>query len=346
MKQGKSLKSLLAELQRQKNNSKDFIINTQSLELHTDKRGNSKLHLLDNGKIYKFNVNENTHQQIASRLNIPYTYYQKLQIDSPALLDNNVNTFFKRNPEKRLIRVLDGTVRAFLSDSYHFIDNLDLVNIIIPTIKEMKSNIISVDITPNRLYVKIINKKIQIEICNGDTIQSGFVISNSEVGLGSFKIEPLILCANNNNAFIYNQAVHTIRHRGQKLDCVSANIKQISADKISNMIRNAIDQEAFNNIIKQLQSTTNVSIHNATQTLNWLNQFQITQREKSDISQRFFINSDFTLYGLLNAVSASTKVSKSYEHATKLERIAGEMISFPFSKNIVAIQQFNSQKSA
>ena len=346
MKQGKSLKSLLAELQRQKNNSKDFIINTQSLELHTDKRGNSKLHLLENGKVYKFNVNENTHQQISSRLNIPYSYYQKLQTDSPALLDNNVNTFFKREPEKRLIRILDGTVRAFLSNSYHFIDNLDLVNIIIPILKDMKVNVVSADITPTHLYLKAVNKKFQAEICNGDNIQAGFVISNSEVGLGSLKIEPLILCANNNNAFIYNQAVQSIRHRGQKLDSISTNINQISADKISNMIHSSIDQEAFNNIIKQLQSTTNVSIYNTIQALNWLNQFTITQREKSDISQQFFINSDFTLYGLLNAVSASTKDSKSYERATELERIAGEMISLPFSQNIVAIQQFNSKKSA
>ena len=334
MKQGKSLKSLLAELQRQKTNSKDFIINTQSLELHTDKHGNSKLHLLDNGKVYKFNVNDNTHQQIASRLNIPYSYYQKLQADSPALLDNNVNTFFKRNPEKRLIRVLDDIVRAFLSDSYYFIDNLELLNITIPLLKDMKVNVVSADITPNHLYLKAVNKKIQAEICN------------SEVGLGSLKIEPLILCANNKNAFIYNQAVQSIRHRGQKLDSAFANINQISADKISNMIHSSIDQEAFNNIIKQLQSTTNVSIYNTIQALNWLNQFPINQREKSDISQQFFINSDFTLYGLLNAVSASTKIPKSYERATELERIAGKMISLPFSKNIVAIQQLNSKKSA
>ena len=210
----------------------------------------------------------------------------------------------------------------------------------------MKVNVVSADITPNHLYLKAVNKKIQAEICNGDIIQAGFIISNSEVGLGSLKIEPLILCANNKNAFIYNQAVQSIRHRGQKLDSAFANINQISADKISNMIHSSIDQEAFNNIIKQLQSTTNVSIYNTIQALNWLNQFPINQREKSDISQQFFINSDFTLYGLLNAVSASTKIPKSYERATELERIAGKMISLPFSKNIVAIQQLNSKKSA
>ena len=156
----------------------------------------------------------------------------------------------------------------------------------------------------------------------------------------------LLSCANNKNAFIYNQAVQSIRHRGQKLDSAFANINQISADKISNMIHSSIDQEAFNNIIKQLQSTTNVSIYNTIQALNWLNQFTITQREKSDITQQFFISNDFTLYGLLNAVSASTKIPKSYERATELERIAGKMISLPFSKNIVAIQQLNSKKSA
>lgn len=345
MKQGKTLKSLVVELQRQKNNSQDFIINTQSLELHTDKHGNSKLHLLDKGKIYKFNVNNNTHQQIAANLSIPYGYYQKLQADSPALLDNNINTFFKRNPEKRLIRILNNNVRAFLSDSYHFIDNLDLVNIIIPAIKEMKYSIISADITPYHLYIKVINKKIPAKLNNGDIIQAGFVVSNSEVGLGCLKIEPLIFCSNTKNIFIYNQAVQSIRHRGQKLDSVPSSINQASMDRISDMIRNAIDQNSFLHIVNQLQLTFDMQLSNPNQSINVLNQLQITQREKANISHQLVISDDLSLYGLLNAISASTKTS-TYERATELERIAGEAISLSIPRNIVAIPQFNSKKSA
>ena len=40
--------------------------------------------------------------------------------------------------------------------------------------------------------MKVVNKKLKAEVAVGDAVQAGFVISNSEVGLGSVKIEPLI----------------------------------------------------------------------------------------------------------------------------------------------------------
>ena len=67
------------------------------------------------GKSLSFTVGETAHQQIADRLNIPFRYYKKMQDESPHLLDQNVNEWFGKNPERRMIRVLDGKVRAFLS---------------------------------------------------------------------------------------------------------------------------------------------------------------------------------------------------------------------------------------
>ena len=55
---------------------------------------------------------ETAHQQIAARLNIPFRYYKKMQSESPDLLDQNVNRWLNQNPERRMIRVLDGKVRA------------------------------------------------------------------------------------------------------------------------------------------------------------------------------------------------------------------------------------------
>ena len=111
MKQGKTLLELGRELQRQKQNRQDFLADTRSLEMESDSYG-STLNLSLEGKSLNFTVGETAHQQIAARLNIPFRYYAKMQSDVPDLLDQNVNRWLNQNPERRMIRVLDGKVRA------------------------------------------------------------------------------------------------------------------------------------------------------------------------------------------------------------------------------------------
>ena len=109
MKQGKTLQELGRELQRQRLNRQDFLAYTRSLEVETNSYGSTLRMSLDRHD-YSFTVGENAHQQIATRLNIPFRYYQKMQNEAPELLDRNVNTWFGKNPERRMIRVLDGKV--------------------------------------------------------------------------------------------------------------------------------------------------------------------------------------------------------------------------------------------
>ena len=178
MKQGKTLQELGRELQRQRNNRQDFLADTRSLEMESNRAG-STLHLSLNGDTQDFGVNEVAHQQIASRLNIPFRYYQKMQVESPELLDSNVNTWLNQNPECRMIRVLDNNVRAFLSDRYRQLDNLELCAAVLPVISEMKgASIESCEVTPTRLYLKVVNKKLKAEVAVGDVVQAGFVVSN------------------------------------------------------------------------------------------------------------------------------------------------------------------------
>ncbi|MBR6013605.1 MAG: DUF932 domain-containing protein, partial [Selenomonadaceae bacterium] len=192
MKQGKTLQELGRELQRQRNNRQDFLADTRSLKMESDHHGSNLIVSLDN-KMQKFGVNEVAHQQIASRLNIPYRYYQKMQAEAHDLLDENVNRWLNQNPERRMIRVLDGNVRAFLSDRYRRLDNLELCAAVLPVIQEMKgANIESCEVTPTRMYLKVVNKRMKAEVAVGNVVQAGFVISNSEVGLGSLRVEPLI----------------------------------------------------------------------------------------------------------------------------------------------------------
>ena len=133
MKQGRTLQALGKELDRQRNARQDFIADTRSIEMESVP-GASHLRLEVNGVPQEFGVGEIAHQQIAARLGIPYRYYQKMQVEQPALLDENVNTWLHEAPERRMIRVLDGKVRAVLSDRYRRLDNLELCAAVLPTI--------------------------------------------------------------------------------------------------------------------------------------------------------------------------------------------------------------------
>ena len=57
----------------------------------------------------------------------------------------------------------------------------------------------SCQLTESRMYIKVVNTRLQAEVVPGDIVQSGIIISNSEVGLGSVNIQPLVyrlVCSN------------------------------------------------------------------------------------------------------------------------------------------------------
>ena len=103
-----------------------------------------------------------------------------MQNEAPALLDQNINTWLEQKPERRMIRVLDEKLRAFLSDRYRRLDNLELCATVLPVIQEMNgTSIESCEVTSTHLYLKVVNRRLKAEVKVGDVVQAGFVVSNS-----------------------------------------------------------------------------------------------------------------------------------------------------------------------
>ena len=136
--------------------------------------------------------------------------------DYPELLAENVNSWFQREPTQRMVRTLDGTVRAFLSNRYRRIDNLDIAEIVLPVIQQMEDAYFeSCQITDSRMYIKVVNKRLEAEVVPGDIVQSGVIISNSEVGLGSVNIQPLVYRLVCSNGMVVNDAQTRRTHIGR-----------------------------------------------------------------------------------------------------------------------------------
>ena len=348
MKQGRTLVELGRELERQRNARKDFLADTRSLELTTDEQS-AKLTVFVEDKANEFTVTDLAHQQMASRLQIPFRYYQKMQKEYPILLDENVNSWFQRTPERRMVRVMDGKVRAFLSDRYRRLDNLELCSAVLPIIQEMKgAEIASCEVTDSHMYIKVINKKMKAEVSVGDVVQAGFVISNSEVGLGSLKVEPLIFRLVCKNGMIVKDYTQKKYHVGRQVETDEAAYEIYSDEtlaqddkaffmKVQDTVRCAVDEAKFMFTVDKMREAMQIPLeHDPVQTVEILaDKFLLNQSERGDILRQLFMGRDNSRYGLLNAVTAASQIVGSYERATDLERIGGEILAMPIPRNFI-----------
>ena len=195
MKAGLTIEELATEVMRQKDAKADYIVNTSMLAM--EHCGTELvLRVLDDShidRIEPLDIADTAHRQIGTRLGIPAKYYGKMLTEHPDLLVTNVNAWFEREPTERMLRVLDGKVRAYLSNSYMRMDHYEIFASVLPVIGEIPDvQFVSCHITDNRMYIKAVDPHLTAEVAPGDTVKAGVVISNSEVGLGSVSVQPLI----------------------------------------------------------------------------------------------------------------------------------------------------------
>ena len=139
MKTGRTIQEIGAEIMRQSQAKEDYLVNTNSIVME-DWDGKPMLHLRGGDGldlIEPLEIQQTAHRQIGDYLGIPRKYYDRMMDSDVGLLSYNVNRWFQREPEQRMIRTMDGRARAFLSNRYRRIDNLDIARVTLPIIGEM-----------------------------------------------------------------------------------------------------------------------------------------------------------------------------------------------------------------
>ena len=192
MKTGKTLIQLAQEVTRIQDSKEDFLVPTSKLSM-----GNGGQLQFTNGKTHNLELNSWSSGQVACYADIPKAYYDRISAENTVLLADSVNHGFqkaaKANPrDGRLIRTVDGKVRGFLSSRYRVLDAHDLLEATLPSLLDNDFQVVSSEITDKRLYLKTSTPRIQTEVKQGDVLQYGVVISTSDVGAGSLRIEPFI----------------------------------------------------------------------------------------------------------------------------------------------------------
>ena len=346
MKFGKTLTELAKELDRQNKAKKDYLVDTRNIVMDAEPN-HTQLSIRNDttGQTLILDVNEVAHNQIGTTLGIPAKYYDKMRTDNPELLAQNVNSWFGKNPKTHMVRTLDGTARAFLSNSYRRIDNFDIAQTVLPILNEIFDVVNpqnSFEVTDERLYLKVVNPRLTTEVSVGDVVQAGILITNSEVGLGSLTIQPLVYRLVCSNGMIINDAKVRKYHAGRRNEALEDftlySSETLMADdralqlKIRDTVMAVAEQARFEKVVDlmRMAKEARITTTNIPQMVEMAApEFGYSKQEGQGILDYLIRGGDLSLYGFANATTRFAQDVQSYDRSTALESIGYSIMNMP-----------------
>jgi hypothetical protein len=345
MRAGMSLVQLAQAIEDVENRKKDFLVNTEVLSMADN---GLSLNIGDQGTYLPNGV---AHRQIAERLKIPKPYYDRMMVESPGLLATNVNHWFTKQPERRLVRTLaddnrGGVARAFLSDSYKFRENYTVAEALLPVIHTRNDlEVMSAEITDTRMYLQLISHNLEGEVKVGEPVKGGIAIRNSEVGLGAFNVSLFIYVLSCTNGMIREHSMKAY-HIGKRLqqefgdneealDTTVYSREAIVADsrafqlKVRDLLAYSFDRTAFDKELEKFRAAAEnrMPAGAVEKTIDDVTQrYGMSASEGKGILVRLLEGEDLTQWGLANAVTNIANTTKDYDRAVELESIGGKII--------------------
>lgn len=339
MKKGLSLTALAAKIEANQELKHDFIAETQALTMQVQE---DKTVVLETPDKTTYPIRPIAHDQIGARLKIPGQYYDRMLTDAPDLLATNVNAWFRKQPEKRLVRTLGGDARAFLSNRYQRIENEEIAEVVLPILAAIPNvNIVSCEVTERRLYIQAVSPRVEGEVKKGDVVQAGVVISNSEVGHGSVSVKPLIYRLVCLNGMILPDGFRA-NHVGRKVEdneALWADDTRQADDravllKVRDMVRNSVDAAIFNDRVAKMAGLTEQRVTgDPAKAIEVLaKKIGANEGEKGGILRSLISGGDLTSWGLLNAVTHQAHSVESYDRSVEFELLGGKLLDLPRSE--------------
>ena len=339
MKTGKALQDIAAELDRRSKAKRDFVAPSRELSVVQAEMG---FELRVNGQ-GDFGIKETAHEQVAGRLGIPKSYYDRMRQDAPELLTRNVNHWLASGRDLRMVRTLDGQARALLSNRYRPLDDDALAEAVLPALASSGCSVESSEITDRRMYIKAVSPRLTFEVRKGDVVQAGLVISNSEVGMGGVRVEPLIYRLVCLNGMIVQD--HSLRkyHIGRGFGDEDEGAQELYRDetreasdkafflKVRDTVMGSLQRDVFEATARRMTQAASeaitgdpVKVVEAVQKRLGLN-----DGERGGVLSHLIRGGDLTRYGLLNAVTRASQDVPDYDRATDMERMGGVVLELP-----------------
>jgi hypothetical protein len=292
-------------------------------------------------------------QGVADKLGIPSAYLRRMREQKPALYDANVNGWLEGDDRRFLIRCLradadggSGAARAFLSDGYKIIDNLDVLLAALDGVRSsgVPVRIDGCDLTQRRMYVRVVCEQVRALApgllagyrspftgasgADNPVVFAGFVLTNSETGCGAFTLTPrLVVQVCDNGMTITRDAVRAV-HLGERLDEGVVTWSGNTQDKTLALItaKTADAVAAFlhpgflDRVLRAIEKDAGRPLADPQETIQAVSQrLRFTDAQQNDILAHFIRGGVITAGGVMHAVTSVAQTLRDADAAHDME---------------------------
>ncbi|MEV8509684.1 DUF932 domain-containing protein [Actinoplanes sp. NPDC051475] len=299
---------------------------------------------------------------VGAKLDIPVAYLRRLAAENVPLLDTNVNSWLQRDDRRFLVRCLrdnidsaEGTARAFLSDRYLRIDNLDVLMAAIRGIETagVAVNIASCDLTDRRMYVRFVSPEVQVmapELLRNyrspfdgrrgsdlPVISGGFLLKNSETGYGRYSLAPWLRIEVCTNGQTVERGTVGRTHVGARItdddgivdpsaETMKALLQLITSQTVDT-IRNYLNVDFVARAVADLERAAGVTVRRPETTIKVVSQqLHYTQEQQDAILAHFIAGADLSAGGIMQAVTSVARSIDDADAAYRMETTASKAL--------------------
>lgn len=325
---------------RHASGKQDFLAPSSSLVYDLDSKDNSIRVQLPNAD--SFRLTQNASAQVTDFLNIPRRFATMLQEKAPSLLLDNLNGLSMRSGNgRRMLRTLDGSARAFLSDSYRRIDNEEVFDGIFPAMQRLGATIESCNVSDDYMHIQAVLHRSQGEVRPGDVVKSGFVISNSEVGRGALSVRPMLWRLVCSNGMIVTEKARRQAHvGGSYLINEDTSWLALSTETQKAKVRAMVLEmgeyleaistgDRFEAILSKMRDAADTPLPAEPKVVveALAARYDLRANEADSALLAMAEQRDYTRWGLANAVTWIANSSESYDRAVELEAVGGSIMA-------------------
>lgn len=314
---------------------------------------------------------------IADKLDIPPGYLTRMRQQRPDLYDANVNGWLHgtaqavvgggaihyrpAQPDSRsfLVRCFrddaggTGVARAFLSNSYKPIENIDVLMTVLEAIKSanLPVQIDRCDLTDRRMYVRVVSESVRAVAplllrnyrspftgavgADNPVVFAGFEISNSEVGHGAFSIAPRAVIQVCSNGMTWRDQAVRAQHLGGKLpegqivwsDATQEKNLELIRSKTVDAVKAFLDADWLQAQIGRIEQAAGVEVAKPEETIRHVvTKLRYNEAQQDDIMKMFIKGGDITAGGVMQAVTASAQNQADADLAADMEADAVKVL--------------------
>ena len=245
----------------------------------------------------------------------------------------------------------DGVLRAFLSDRYHRIDNIDVLMAALEGIRSSGAavQVDGCDLSDRRMYVRVYAPGVAVQapaLLHGyrspfpgqsandlPIVWAGFILSNSEVGAGAFTISPRVVARVCRNGMVMAANGMRRTHLGSRHDgddgvvswseATTAKTLDLITSRTADAVAAYLDADYVDRLVRDLEAVAGSPVRDPDTTLKVVSQkLRISEAAQDSILKHFLAGATLTAGGVMHAITSVAQTLPDADAAHDLEAVA------------------------